>query len=170
MQVTRAGEYAIIGLLYLAKQPAERMVMIDEISDAEGVPKSFLAKIFQSLAKAGLVKSHRGAGGGFSLAKPPGEITLLRILQCVEGVFALQKCVTDEPECVVSTTRMSSCTLCTVFTEAQNRVNEVFARTTLTDLLQPKPLVAPRSDASERVNPRDEPPVAAPVKATTVGN
>ena len=142
MQVTRAGEYAIIGLLYLAKQPAERTIMIDEISEAEGVPKSFLAKIFQSLAKGGFVRSHRGAGGGFSLAKSAGEITLLQVLQCVEGVFALQKCVSDEPECVVSTTRMSSCTLCAVFTEAQNRVNEVFARTTLADLLQPKPQVA----------------------------
>jgi len=139
MQVTRAGEYAIIGLLYLAKQPAGRTVMIDEISEAEGVPKSFLAKIFQSLAKGGFVLSHRGAGGGFSLARTPAEITLLRILQCVEGVFALQKCVTDDPECVVSVTRMSSCTLCAVFTEAQNRVNELFARTTLADLLQPKP-------------------------------
>jgi Rrf2 family protein len=141
MQVTRAGEYAIIGLLYLAKQPAERMVMIDEISEAERVPKSFLAKIFQSLAKSGFVKSYRGAGGGFSLAKPPGEITLLQVLHCVEGVFALQKCVTDDPECVVSTTRMSNCTLCTVFTEAQNRVNEVFARTTLANLLHPNPPV-----------------------------
>jgi Rrf2 family protein len=147
MQVTRAGEYAIIGLLYLAKQPAERMVMIDEISEAEGVPKSFLAKIFQSLAKGGFVRSNRGAGGGFSLAKPANKITLLQILQCVEGAFALQKCVTDDPECVVSTTRMSSCTLCGVFAEAQNRVNEVFARTTLTDLLHPKPQLAQQAKA-----------------------
>jgi Rrf2 family protein len=139
MQVTRAGEYAIIGLLYLAKQPAKRMVMIDEVSEAEGVPRSFLAKIFQSLAKSGFVSSHRGAGGGFSLARPAGEITLLQVLQCVEGVFALQKCVSETPECVVSTTRMIDCTLCAVFTEAQNRVNEVFARTTLADLLHPKP-------------------------------
>jgi DNA-binding IscR family transcriptional regulator len=116
MQVTRAGEYAVIGLLYLAKQPAERTVMIDEISEAEGIPKSFLAKIFQSLAKTGFVSSHR-----------------------VEGIFALQKCVSDEPECVVSNTRMSTCTLCAVFSEAQNRVNEVFTRTTLANLLQPKP-------------------------------
>jgi Rrf2 family transcriptional regulator, iron-sulfur cluster assembly transcription factor len=152
MQVTRAGEYAVIGLLYLAKQPPQRMVMIDEISEAEGVPKSFLAKIFQSLAKSGFVRSHRGAGGGFSLAKPAGEITLLQVLHCIEGVFALQKCVTDEPECVVSTTRMSSCTLCAVFTEAQNRVNEVFARTTLTDLLQPKPHVAHQHNATNTLN------------------
>ena len=141
MQVTRADEYAIIGLLYLARQPAKRMVMIDEVSEAEGVPKSFLAKIFQSLAKSGLVTSHRGAGGGFSLAKPAGDITLLQVLQCVEGVFALQKCVSDDPKCVVSTTRMSNCTLCAVFTEAQNRVNEVFARTTLADLLHPHAVV-----------------------------
>jgi Rrf2 family protein len=138
MQVTRAGEYAIIGLLYLAKQPVERMVMIDEISEKERIPKSFLAKIFQLLAKAGFVRSHRGAGGGFSLAKQPAEITLLQVLQCVEGAFALQKCVTDEPECVVSIDRLSSCALCGVFSEAQSRVNEVFARTSLQDLLRPK--------------------------------
>jgi len=138
MQVTRAGEYAIIGLLYLARQPAERTVMIDEISDAERIPKSFLAKIFQSLAKSGFVLSHRGAGGGFSLAKPAGEISLLQILNCVENAFALQKCVTDDPECVISHERLNSCSLCAVFTEAQSRVNEVFARTSLQDLLKPR--------------------------------
>ena len=138
MQVTRAGEYAVIGLLYLARQPVNRTVMIDEISEAEGVPKSFLAKIFQSLAKAGFVRSVRGAHGGFSLAKPAREISLLQVFRCVEAVFALQKCVSHEPECVVSVTRMENCTLCAVFGEAQHRVNEVFSRTSLADLLQPK--------------------------------
>jgi Rrf2 family protein len=152
MQVTRAGEYAIIGLLYLAKQPHQRTVMIDEIGEAEGVPKSFLAKIFQSLAKAGFVRSHRGAGGGFSLVKPAAEITVLQVLQCVEAAFAMQKCVTEDPECVVSTSRMSNCTLCAVFSEAQNRVNEVFARTTLADLLQPKPAVAQPIKPATAVN------------------
>jgi Rrf2 family protein len=152
MQVTRAGEYGIIGLLYLAKQPAGRTVMIDEISEAESVPRSFLAKIFQSLAKAGFVRSHRGAGGGFSLAKPATEITLLKVFQCVEGAFSLQKCVTDDPECVVSTTRMSNCTLCAVFSEAQNRVNEIFARTTLADLLQPKAQVTQISKTAAPLN------------------
>jgi Rrf2 family protein len=135
MQVTRAGEYAIIGLLYLAKQPEGRTVMVDEISEAEKIPSSFLAKIFQSLAKGNLVQSHRGAGGGFSLARSSREINLLQILNCVEGDFALQKCVSDEPSCVVSTERLGSCVLCGVFAEAQRRVNEVFARTTLADLI-----------------------------------
>ena len=136
MQVTRAGEYAVIGLMYLARQPVGRTVMIEEISEAEKVPRSFLAKIFQSLVKGGLVCSHRGARGGFSLAKPTTEINLLQIFQCAERAFALQKCVTSDPHCVVADDRLRSCGLCGVFAEAQFRVNEVFARTTLEDLLR----------------------------------
>ncbi|MEI8314236.1 MAG: Rrf2 family transcriptional regulator [Verrucomicrobiota bacterium] len=139
MQITRAGEYAIIGLLYLARQPVGRTVMVDEISDAEKVPSSFLAKIFQSLAKASLIQSQRGAGGGFTLVRPPGDINLLEILNCIEGAFALQKCVTDDPACVVSDQRLDSCVLCGVFAEAQSRVNEVLERTTLADLLKRNP-------------------------------
>lgn len=135
MQVTRAGEYAIIGLLYLAKQPERSTVMIDEISEAERIPKSFLAKIFQVLARGRLVQSHRGAHGGFSLARPPSQISLLQILNCVEREFALQKCVTDDPVCVVATERLGNCVLCGVFAEAQRRVNEIFSNTTLADLL-----------------------------------
>ncbi len=140
MQVTKAGEYAVIGLLYLARQPAGRTVMIDEISDAERIPKSFLAKIFQSLVKAGFIQSHRGAGGGFSLARAPREINLLQIFRAVDSAFALQKCVSIEPECVVADDRLGSCTLCGVYAEAQGRVNEVFARTTLESLLHATPL------------------------------
>jgi Rrf2 family protein len=144
MQVTRAEEYAIIGLLYLARQPAGRLVMIDEICDAENIPKSFLAKIFQTLAKAGIVRSHRGASGGFALARPPAEINLLQVFTVVQGAFVLQKCVTEDPECVVSHERLRSCVLCAVFNEAQTKVNEVFSRTTLADLLRalPEPVTA----------------------------
>ncbi len=142
MQVTRAGEYGIIGLLYLARQPAERTVMVDEISDAEGVPKSFLAKIFQSLAKAGLVQSVRGAHGGFRLAKPPAAITVLQVIDSVESGFALAKCVTNKPECVMDEKRLGNCALCGIFGEAQNRVNEVLSRTTLADLLARHDLLA----------------------------
>lgn len=139
MQVTRAGEYGIIGMLYLARQPEDRTVMVDEISESEKVPKSFLAKIFQSLSKGGLVRSVRGARGGFRLAKTPSKITVLQILQCVETGFALQKCVTSHPKCVVADRRVSGCALCGIFGEAQDRVNEVFSRTTLEDLLHRSP-------------------------------
>jgi Rrf2 family protein len=140
MQVTKAGEYAVIGLMYLARQPAGRTVMIDEISDAERIPKSFLAKIFQSLVKAGFIRSHRGAGGGFSLARAPREINLLQIFRAVDNAFALQRCVSAEPECVVSEERLGSCALCSVYAQAQGRVNEVFAGTSLESLLKATPV------------------------------
>ncbi len=136
MQITRAGEYAVIGLLYLSRQPAGRTVMIEQISEAERIPRSFLAKIFQSLVKGGLVRSHRGARGGFSLAQPTTAVNLLQVFQCAERAFALQKCVTSDPRCVVADDRLRACGLCGVLAEAQYRVNEVFAHTTLADLLQ----------------------------------
>ena len=111
--------------------------MIEEISESEQIPKSFLAKIFQSLVRGGFVHSHRGAGGGFSLAKSTDQINLLQIFRCVETAFALQKCVSAEPECVVSHERLRSCALCSVYAEAQDRVNEVFTRSTLESLLKP---------------------------------
>lgn len=135
MQVTRAGEYGIIGLTYLARQPVDRTVMVDEISEAEGVPRSFLAKIFQSLAKGKLVRSVRGARGGFRLAKPPAQITVLEVLNCVETGFALQKCVTTTPRCVVADRKVGGCSLCGIFGEAQKQVNAVLSKTTLADLV-----------------------------------
>lgn len=142
MQITRAGEYAVLGLLYLARQPAGQTVMIEEISEAEHIPKSFLAKIFQSLVKGEIVVSHRGAGGGFGLSRPPDAISLLDVIQCVENAFALQKCVASDPECVMSDRRMSHCALCAIFGEAQSRVNEVLAQTSLEDLLQSERMVS----------------------------
>jgi len=113
--------------------------MVDEISESEKIPKSFLAKIFQSLVKGGLVRSVRGARGGFRLARPPEEITVLEILECIENGLALQKCVANHPTCVVADRRLSGCPLCRIFGEAQHRVNEVFSKTTLKELLEQSP-------------------------------
>ena len=66
MHISRAGEYGVLGLLHLARQPGGQPVMIDAVSRDEAIPKSFLAKIFQDLAKAGVLRSQRGSGGGFT--------------------------------------------------------------------------------------------------------
>jgi Rrf2 family protein len=134
MQITRAGEYGVLGLLHLARHGAERMVMIDEISQEEKIPKSFLAKIFQSLVKAGLIRSFRGAGGGFALVKKPEAVTVLEVIEAIEGKIALQRCLQEVPDCE----HMEGCALCGLFEQAQDRVKDVFASTTLADLIRPK--------------------------------
>ncbi|MFH1336854.1 MAG: Rrf2 family transcriptional regulator, partial [Candidatus Zixiibacteriota bacterium] len=69
MELTKAGDYGIFGVIYLARQPKGKVVSLSEVAEAEDLPEKFLAKIFQSLTRSGLIISHRGARGGFSLAR-----------------------------------------------------------------------------------------------------
>jgi Rrf2 family transcriptional regulator, iron-sulfur cluster assembly transcription factor len=133
MQITRAGEYGVLGLMCLARRPAGSVVMIDEVSREEHIPRSFAAKIFQSLAKAGLVKSNRGTGGGFTLLKQPAAVSVLEVIEAIEGKIAFQRCLAEEePKCE----HFGGCALCGLFEQAQDRVKDVFSRTTLADLMQ----------------------------------
>src|SRR4030095_15676111 len=133
MQITRAGEYAVLGLMCLARRPAASVVMVDEVSREEHIPKSFAAKIFQSLAKAGLVKSKRGTGGGVTLLKKAEKITVLEVIEAIEGRMSFQRCLgEDEPKCE----HFGGCALCGLFEQAQDRVKEVFSRTTVAGLMR----------------------------------
>ena len=142
MQVTRATEYGLLAALYLARQAPHRLAMIEEISASENIPRSFLAKIVQSLAHAGVVESQRGVGGGFRLARPADKITMLQLMEAIEGSIALKSCTENEPVCVWDQSRIENCTLCALFTEAQARIMDLFANTTLADLVKPKPALA----------------------------
>lgn len=130
MQITRAAEYGVLGLVALARRQPGEVVMVDVICDEEDVPKSFMGKIFQSLIRAGLVRSARGTGGGFYLAKAPHDVTALEIIEAIEGPIALQRCLDEAVGCEHS----GGCALCALFAEAQDRVREVFDGTTLADL------------------------------------
>lgn len=132
MQISRAGEYGVLGLLHLAQQPAGQPVMIDAVSRDGDIPKSFLAKIFQDLAKAGLLRSQRGAGGGFVLARPADRISILEVIEAIDGKIALQRCLGDLPDCE----KREGCALCGLLEEAQDRLKEVFGQMTLAELAQ----------------------------------
>ena len=134
MQITRAGEYGVLGLLNLARKAPEELVMIDDVSREESIPKSFLAKIFQSLVKSGIVKSTRGSGGGFALAKAPNKISVLEVIEAIEGKIDFQRCQQEAPDCE----HVGGCALCGLLGEAQESLKEVFSKTTLADLLKPK--------------------------------
>jgi Rrf2 family transcriptional regulator, iron-sulfur cluster assembly transcription factor len=132
MQITRAGEYGVLGLMNLARRSPGQMAMIDEVSRTERIPKSFLAKIFQSLAKAGLVRSIRGAGGGFALTKDPAQVSVLEIIEAIEGKIVFQRCKQLKPDC----DHAGGCALCGLFEQAQDGVKDVLLRTTLVDLIR----------------------------------
>src|SRR5690348_13862280 len=111
MQITRAGEYGVLGLMHLAQRAPGEMAMIEDVSRKEKIPKSFLAKIFQNLVKAGLVRSIRGAGGGFALVKKPAQITVLEVIEAIEGKIVFQRCQIEDTKCE----HIGGCALCGLF-------------------------------------------------------
>jgi Rrf2 family protein len=139
MQLTRGVDYGLQGLLHLAKQPANKLVMAGEIASAKDMPEYFFSKIFQNLAKAGLVNSFRGSSGGFSLARPPEEITVLEVVEALEGPISLSKCVNAPETCGKS----GACPFRSYWKEAQESLVSILGKYTLANALS-------EIDAAER--------------------
>ena len=99
MKLTRAADYAIRGVIYMAMQPAGAIIVIPEIASEMGIPVGFLARIFQSLSRAGLVISHRGKKGGYSLTRKPASLTLKDVIEAVEGNISLNICLDGYNDC-----------------------------------------------------------------------
>jgi Rrf2 family iron-sulfur cluster assembly transcriptional regulator len=132
MKLTRGGEYGIRGMLYLAMQPQESITLLSEISSTQSIPESYLSKIFQILTKAGLVRSHRGFKGGYSLARPPDGITIRDIIEGIEGPIALNRCAIEENTCKENL----DCKIHDVWRNAQSAMMDVLEGTTLADLVE----------------------------------
>ena len=132
MQITRAAEYAIRGVLYLCTQPEGSVCLLNEISERQQIPPSFLSKIFQNLAKVGMVSSFRGTGGGFALLKAPHEITVLDVLEAIEGQMSLNVCLTNGSVCE----NQPVCALHPVWREAQDYLMDLLGNQNFADLAE----------------------------------
>lgn len=89
LRLTQAVDYAIRSMLYIASFPEDRWVLRSEIAHAEEIPYSFTAKILRSLVHGGLLRSSRGAHGGFALSRPASEISLRQVYESIEGRISL---------------------------------------------------------------------------------
>lgn len=99
MKFNQATDYAFRAVLFLAKHPEGKVVEAQSIAQSEVVPMRFLLKIMPSLIKAGIVKSQRGVGGGYFLAKKPSNITLLDVFEAIEGPIHINRCLEDQAYC-----------------------------------------------------------------------
>jgi Rrf2 family protein len=130
MLVTRETDYAVRTVLYLAKQDG-RMVSVTEIAHAMLIPKSFLAKLLQRLVRNHILASSRGAKGGFLLARKPAEISLLSIIEAMQGPAAINVCAIDSKRCKLS----SSCSVHPVWVEIRKEVEKRLKRETIGRLI-----------------------------------
>ena len=88
MRISAKADYAVRAAVELAAASDEKPVKAERIANAQEIPLNFLENILGELRHAGIVRSHRGAEGGFRLAKPPEQLTIADIIRAVEGPLA----------------------------------------------------------------------------------
>ena len=99
MQITRQAEYAVRTVYFLAQQPAGICIPTARIAKEQEIPSSFLAKIVLQLSAVGILHTSRGARGGVRLGKAPGSISLLEVVEAVDGPIEINDCVLDQSRC-----------------------------------------------------------------------
>jgi Rrf2 family protein len=116
MQITRQADYAIRAIRYLAKQEPNKRSATSVVAREMQIPPSFLAKIISQLSIAGLLHTSRGARGGVTLARDAGEISMLDVVEAIDGPIKLNECVGDPARCAFS----DDCLVHPIWEEVQN--------------------------------------------------
>lgn len=118
MQITRQADYALRAMLYLAQLDPSQRAATSQIAEEQHIPPSFLAKIISQLSIAGLIHTSRGARGGVSLARPPEDITVLEVVEAIDGPIALNECTLSLSGCPFG----EKCPLRPLWCEAQEEL------------------------------------------------
>ncbi|MCC6725439.1 MAG: Rrf2 family transcriptional regulator [Saprospiraceae bacterium] len=97
---TKSCQYAIRAVIYMTEQKESlKNIGVKEMADSLQVPQQFLAKILQQLSKHNLISSVKGPNGGFYISEANGKVTLLDIVECIDGKAALSSCILGMPKC-----------------------------------------------------------------------
>ena len=136
MRISTRGEYGLRALIELGMEPDKGLPLRD-ISQRQHISLDYLEQIVPALKAAGLVRSKRGATGGYQLARPAGEITIYEAMIALEGPFDPMMCLTESPEedklgCLAS----GSCAVQEVWQEMKTAVEVVLKKLTLGELVE----------------------------------
>ncbi len=132
MRISTKGRYGTMAMLDLALRYGQGPILAKDIARRQHISGLYLEHLLISLKVAGMVKSARGTHGGFTLAKPPSQITLSEIIRVTEGSMAPTECV-DDPEAYP---RAVFCVIHDVWAEVKAAISSILEATTLQDLLE----------------------------------
>jgi Rrf2 family protein len=135
MLLQHASELAIRATVFLAQQSPGKLSPVREVAARAGVPEAYLAKIFQRLAHAGLVRTFRGPGKGVELGRAPGAISLAALVRAVEGPTVSEGCVFGLSSCPAT----APCPLHGEWMPLQAGIRDLLEKTTLADLIRTAP-------------------------------
>lgn len=131
MQITRQADYALRAMLYLARLEPNQRAATSQIAEEQEIPPSFLAKIISQLSIAGLIHTSRGARGGVSLARKTTDVSLLDVVEAIDGPITLNECTQDPSVCTFG----ESCPIHEVWCETQADLVRKLSESTFDKLL-----------------------------------
>ena len=102
MRITRQAEYATRTIYHLSRMDPHQRATTRSIAQAQNIPSSFLSKIIRTLSVAGLINTSRGAQGGVSLARPPSNISVMDVVEAIDGPIVFHDCDEDPENCEFS--------------------------------------------------------------------
>lgn len=123
MRLTAKSEYGLLAMIDLACRCGDGPVSAREISERQAIPGKFLEQLFVSLRKAGLVTAARGARGGFVLSRPPEDVTVLDVVEALEGPLVSTVC---DSERAAACGRGDACAASRVWSAATDALRDVF--------------------------------------------
>jgi Rrf2 family iron-sulfur cluster assembly transcriptional regulator len=130
MLYSKTCEYALRSLVYLCHKGIDVFVGASEISKEIDVPQAYLAKIFQALVRAGILKSRRGVGGGVALCPEYQQLTLMQIIEAIDDLAAFKECAMGLDHCDAE----KACPLHDIWSKAKEEIISKFTMTTLLEL------------------------------------
>jgi Rrf2 family protein len=131
MQITRQADYALRAMMYLAHLDPNQRAATSQIAEEQHIPPSFLAKIISQLSIAGLIHTSRGARGGVSLARSSDEISILEVVEAIDGPISLNECTESPSSCPFG----EDCPLRPLWCETQSELVKKMRKTTFAQFL-----------------------------------
>lgn len=151
LKLSKKVDYALIALMHLARQPLDASSSAREIATDFALPHDLLAKILQRLGREGLVASQQGTKGGYRLAQAAEGISVVRVIEAVEGPMSLTQCFTDDGAC----DQFDRCNIKSPLARLNDEVLVMLSRVTIASMCE--------SEASEPVEGKVQAEVGLPI-------
>jgi Rrf2 family protein len=134
LRLTKKADYGLMALKYLAEQAGEGSSArsAKDIAEAYHIPPPLLAKILQTLAKAGLLVSHAGTNGGYALARPAKEISAFEVIRAIDGPLFITSCITIHGTCDLA----GHCTIKEPLRKVNDSIKDLLSGIRISDLAE----------------------------------
>jgi Rrf2 family protein len=137
LRLTKKADYGLMALKYLAEQPgagaqSPAAQSAKDIAQAYHIPPPLLAKILQTLARAGLLVSHAGTNGGYALARPACEISAFEVIRAIDGPLFITSCITIHGSCDLA----GHCTIKEPLRKVNDSIKDLLSNIFISDLIE----------------------------------